>query len=489
MVIQIQIIMKSLLRTVMFGLTMVLIIATGGGLFAQTNVSVATATLVNSFPYTETDLNSSGGGSATGMNGSCSTIPCCSTLVYRIEIPTYGSLRGDMTNFRPLAGTMIAYTPDIDIPLDYSDLTFFPNTGNFCGFRDSLQLGFKYNWETSQWWGTPDINDPYDVCPPGTYYVLFFNNNQQSGNGSPTSDVTFQFAPFCPNGGDTIYVDKSANGNNDGSSFADAYTSLHDALTIGTSCDQLWIAKGTYVPSQESDGSTDSPRDYTFSIPLGLKLYGGFDGTEIDLNERIDFASGEVNETIFSGDINGNDDGSTNTTWDNTYAVVSSTTNIFDITISGGNAAKRLFVKYDASGSNNGTSWNDAYNSLQSALDVAVSGDEIWVARGTYYPSQETDGTIDNSRKYSFQMIDGVAIYGSFAGTETTISQRTNFSLGGASETTLSGDFNLNDIITGSGATLAITGNSENCYHIFDHPSGYTVTSTAILDGFTIKGG
>lgn len=41
-----------------------------------------------------------------------------------------------------------------------------------------------------------------------------------------------------------------------------------------------------------------------------------------------------------------------------------------------------IFVKADAAGANNGASWADAFKELQSALAVAVSGDQIWVAAG-----------------------------------------------------------------------------------------------------------
>jgi hypothetical protein len=168
-------------------------------LIAQTNVSVATATLVNSFPYTEYNVNSSNGGTAIGMNGACWNIACCSTLVYRIETPVYGSLRVECSNFVPLTGSVIAYSPDIPEPLDYSDLTYWHQPGNFCGFRDTLEMGMAYNWGSHFWVGTPDINDPAQVLPPGAYYVLLFNHNNQNGQGT-ISDFTFEFAVFCPDG-------------------------------------------------------------------------------------------------------------------------------------------------------------------------------------------------------------------------------------------------------------------------------------------------
>ena len=134
------------------------------------------------------------------------------------------------------------------------------------------------------------------------------------------------------------------------------------------------------------------------------------------------------------------------------------------------------YVKHNATGSNNGTSWTDAYTSLQSALNIAVSGDQIWVAKGTYKPSYAYDLT-NTSRYYHFRMKEGVMIFGGFAGTETSVSQRTGFGNDGPNETILSGDI----------GTLGV--NTDNCYHVFYHPSGLGLTTAAVLDGFTIRDG
>ncbi len=57
-----------------------------------------------------------------------------------------------------------------------------------------------------------------------------------------------------------------------------------------------------------------------------------------------------------------------------------------------------VHVKHDATGANTGANWANAHVDLQSALAAAVSGDEIWVAVGTYKPTPGTD------RAVSFQM-------------------------------------------------------------------------------------
>ncbi len=122
------------------------------------------------------------------------------------------------------------------------------------------------------------------------------------------------------------------------------------------------------------------------------------------------------------------------------------------------------YVKWNASGSNNGTSWANAYTSLQTALTAAVNGDQIWVAQGTYKP------TTGSSRTISFVMKNGVAIYGGFAGAETLLSQR-NWA---SNVTILSGD--IGTIGNKLDNTLTLVVNYDN-----------GLTSTSILDGFTLK--
>jgi len=127
-------------------------------------------------------------------------------------------------------------------------------------------------------------------------------------------------------------------------------------------------------------------------------------------------------------------------------------------------AATVVYVKANATGANNGTSWNDAFTSLQNGLTAAASGDEIWVAAATYKPAA-------SDRTVSFAMKNGVAVYGGFAGTETQRSQRNPV----ANVTTLSGDIGT----AGSAA--------DNSYHVVT--SDGAVTNTGRLDGFTVSGG
>ncbi|WNV05470.1 hypothetical protein RP726_03410 [Candidatus Methylospira mobilis] len=82
-----------------------------------------------------------------------------------------------------------------------------------------------------------------------------------------------------------------------------------------------------------------------------------------------------------------------------------------------GNAGQIWHVTANVHVSSTGTDWKNAFNSLQTALGYAKSGDEIWVAHGTYHPDK-TD------RKVSFNLKRGVAVYGGFSGNENKLTER-----------------------------------------------------------------
>jgi len=88
---------------------------------------------------------------------------------------------------------------------------------------------------------------------------------------------------------------------------------------------------------------------------------------------------------------------------------------VVNLVISLGRRAIKIYVDADATGAGNGSSWGDAYNYLQDALAAAQSGDEIWVAKGIYKPDQGATQT-PGDRTAAFHLLNGVAIYGGFAG-------------------------------------------------------------------------
>ncbi len=103
----------------------------------------------------------------------------------------------------------------------------------------------------------------------------------------------------------TFYVKQGSSGT--GNSWADATGDLNSVLFIAQPGDQVWVAKGAYYPTNLSD------RRIAFTIPSGVKVYGGFKGSETSVGQR----DAKSQKTILSGNISSKTDDS-----DNSYTVV-----------------------------------------------------------------------------------------------------------------------------------------------------------------------
>ncbi len=129
------------------------------------------------------------------------------------------------------------------------------------------------------------------------------------------------------------------------------------------------------------------------------------------------------------------------------------------------------------SGLNSGSDWANAFTELQSALAVAVDGDEIRVGQGTYTPDYDTHSNgHTGDREASFQLISGVKLYGGYAGFGAV-----NPGVRDAAQfvTYLGGDLFGDD-----GSEFA--NNADNSYHVVVADG---VDINTILDGFTVIGG
>ena len=84
------------------------------------------------------------------------------------------------------------------------------------------------------------------------------------------------------------------------------------------------------------------------------------------------------------------------------------------MTVTSGVMATTRYVKVTASGNGDGSSWLNASGNLQGIINASVSGDEVWVAFGSYQPVN----------RGSFIMKEGVKIYGGFKATENTLAER-----------------------------------------------------------------
>lgn len=163
------------------------------------------------------------------------------------------------------------------------------------------------------------------------------------------------------------------------------------------------------------------------------------------------------------------------------------------------------YVDDDAAPGGDGLSWSTAHKFLQEALALAVNGDEVRVAGGSYRPDEDDaspDGT--GGRTATFQLISGVVLYGGYRGC-----------LGGDCgsgnpderdidlyRTILSGDLLGNDEPVSctedfadcyplgerciDGFCMIEGNNSENACHVV---TGSYTDETAVLHGFTITAG
>ncbi|MCX5638154.1 MAG: hypothetical protein NTX52_10765 [Planctomycetota bacterium] len=150
--------------------------------------------------------------------------------------------------------------------------------------------------------------------------------------------------------------------------------------------------------------------------------------------------------------------------------------------------AKIIYVDADANGLNDGSSWQNAYNYLQNALDNANSSlkpIEIRVAQGIYRPdrsSAEPNGSSD--RTATFQLINGVTLKGGYAGFGEPDPNARNIE---KYQTILTGDLDGNDIeVSDPCDLLTEPTRDENSYHVV---TGSGTDATAVLDGFTITCG
>lgn len=143
-----------------------------------------------------------------------------------------------------------------------------------------------------------------------------------------------QVAPIQAESG-RCYVKWNALGGNNGTAWIDAYNDLQSALA-DLGCRQIWVAAGFYQPGSDPNDS--------FILRNNVAIYGGFVGTELNLDER----NPAVNRTVLTGDIDDNDTYNSNSivtsiNGTNSYHVVlainADNTAILDgFTITGGNA-------------------------------------------------------------------------------------------------------------------------------------------------------
>jgi hypothetical protein len=121
-----------------------------------------------------------------------------------------------------------------------------------------------------------------------------------------------------------------------------------------------------------------------------------------------------------------------------------------------------IYVNATATGLNNGTSWTDAYTSLDVALAAVAPTQQIWCAQSKYVPANHASG---------FQVPANVKLFGAFLGSESSVAGRQ----GTAARTILYGEYS----------------SGQNVEHVVTIASLWPASGNpgVVIDGFTIQAG
>ncbi|MBN1138299.1 MAG: tandem-95 repeat protein [Anaerolineae bacterium] len=252
-----------------------------------------------------------------------------------------------------------------------------------------------------------------------------------------------------------IYVDAGASGAHDGSSWTDAYANLQDALAVAVAGSEIWVAQGIYTPLHcPVTRLVPEPGGYWYltdpALPAGLaeiRLQAVFRNDD-PWGRALQFGPGETFQL-----------------W----------------SVPGVIAPPDLPVVVDQEPS--GTVAHGANFGYDLIIDLsALPAGETALA---FRPVNGTSGTMPPAwapvvsvsfscpadlRSATFGLKNGVALYGGFAGVETSREQRDWQRY----PTTLSGDIG------------AAVDSGDNSYHVLTSSGA---DATAILDGFTVTGG
>lgn len=239
-----------------------------------------------------------------------------------IDADYYGNNRliNNVVDAGPFEGAVI--TPENDTPSNYEAINAdgASVTVNFTG-RWSETPNYTITRYFIQYWNDLTSIATVDITSDLTHSQSFMpgqNISWRYGVELDNGTINYSKISYFSLPSQTPFFVKSGMAGN-GSSWANAFGSIHEALSVAVNGDEIWVAEGTYLPSVIDD------RDESFTVATGVKIYGGFKGSEANREDRNAF----VNKTILSGNI-----GDATSSHDNSKHVMVISTNA-EVTIDG----------------------------------------------------------------------------------------------------------------------------------------------------------
>ncbi len=283
------------------------------------------------------------------------------------------------------------------------------------------------------------VSGSVNVNSPGSY-TLFYDVSDAYGNAatqvSRTVNVVDSTPPVITRLGDaTVPLEAGTAYADAGATASDTFDGDLTSAILVTNPVNVSVP-GTYAVTYDvSDAAGNAAAQVSRSVEI------------VDTTAPVITLNGDPALTLLTGDTY-TDEGATasdaadglpavqiggdpvDTSQAGTYVVT------YDVTDSSGNMAIQLtrtvevipavyHVDAGAVAGGDGFSWGTALRSLADALDATRPGlgQQIWVKAGVYYPDEGATRT-DNDRTATFALKSGVAIYGGFGGSETSLGQR-----------------------------------------------------------------
>ncbi|MDF1697604.1 MAG: hypothetical protein P1U56_17295 [Saprospiraceae bacterium] len=246
----------------------------------------------------------------------------CGENVSNIDLTGQGQWSVFACNDNPLAIEQVfRFNPAVngDYTLSVENLggtgwiNYYYRTDGECNKDDWICLGEVYS--TSTQFTIPNLEAEQKV------YILLDGQIFYDGR-IHSFRIDCPTAP-CTMTASRVYVDESAEGDNSGCSWFNAFPTIQmafNAKELNPAITEIWVANGTYYPTYSLDRSS------SFSFDEDLSLYGGFEGNETDINQR----NIAMNPTILSGDL-----GTTGSIEDNSLNIIKIGAMASDVVIDG----------------------------------------------------------------------------------------------------------------------------------------------------------